>query len=166
MRPTGTVTLLFSDIEGSTRRLRSVGVQRYENALAQHRQFRTNRRWRGNAWLRGELFMRVVAYFGHHDLLACPTVAVPPYPVRERYPTDINGEALSSYIDWMYLTFVQTLTGCPATSVPIGLTRDGRPVGLQLLGRPRGEFELLAAAQVLEQFAGMASKVPREPAQR
>ena len=37
MRPTGTVTLLFSDIDGSTRLLRSIGVQRYENALAQHR---------------------------------------------------------------------------------------------------------------------------------
>ena len=37
MRPTGTVTLLFSDIDGSTRLLRSIGVQRYESALAQHR---------------------------------------------------------------------------------------------------------------------------------
>ena len=37
MRPTGTVTLLFSDIDGSTRLLRSIGVQRYESALAQYR---------------------------------------------------------------------------------------------------------------------------------
>ena len=37
MRPTGTVTLLFSDIDGSTRMLRSIGVQRYESALAQYR---------------------------------------------------------------------------------------------------------------------------------
>jgi len=115
--------------------------------------------------LRGELFMRVAAFFEHHDLLACPTVAVPPYPVRERFPTEINGEPLSSYIDWMYLTFVLTLTGCPAISVPIGLTRDGRPVGLQLLGRPRGEFDLLAAAQLLEQGSGMVSQVPRSPDQ-
>jgi len=114
--------------------------------------------------LRGELYMRVVAYFEQHDLLACPTVAVPPYPVRERFPTEINGEALSSYIDWMYLTFVLTLTGCPAISVPVGLTRDGRPVGLQLLGRPRGEFDLLAAAQLLGQSTGMAARVPRLPA--
>jgi amidase len=64
----------------------------------------------------------------------------------------------------MYLTFVLTLTGCPAISVPIGLTRDGRPVGLQLLGRPRGEFDLLAAAQLLEQATGMAARVPRLPA--
>jgi len=37
MRPTGTVTLLFSDIEGSTRLLRAIGVERYESAVQQHR---------------------------------------------------------------------------------------------------------------------------------
>jgi amidase len=105
--------------------------------------------------------MRVAAFFEHHDVLACPTVAVAPYSVAERFPSRINGEPLSSYIDWMYLTFVLTLTGCPAISVPIGLTGDGRPVGLQLLGRPRGDFDLLGAAQLLEQSAGMAAMVPR-----
>jgi amidase len=112
---------------------------------------------------RGELFMRVAAYFQHHDLLACPTVAVPPYPVSERFPTSIDGEALTSYIDWMYLTFVLTLTGCPAISVPVGLTRDGRPVGLQLLGRPRGDHDLLAAARLLEQEIGWNARLPRVP---
>jgi amidase len=115
--------------------------------------------------LRGELFIRVAAWFEHHDVLACPTVAVPPYPVRERFPTSIDGAALSSYIDWMYLTFVLTLTGCPAISVPVGLTRDGRPVGLQLLGRPRGDHDLLAAAQLLEQDLGWAARLPRLPQQ-
>jgi amidase len=114
--------------------------------------------------LRGELFIRAAAYFKHHDLLACPTVAVAPYPVTERFPTEINGEALHSYIDWMYLTFILTLTGCPAISVPIGMTADGRPVGLQLLARPRGEHELLAAAHLLEQSTGMAARVPLTPA--
>ncbi|MBC5765392.1 amidase [Ramlibacter sp. GTP1] len=113
--------------------------------------------------LRGELFMRLDRFFAHHDLLACPTVAMPPYPVAQRFPTHIDGEALHSYIDWMYLTFVLTLTGCPAISVPVGLTSDGRPVGLQLLGRPRGDGPLLAAARVLEQLAGMDTLVPRRP---
>lgn len=113
--------------------------------------------------LRGELFLRVAAFFGEYDVLACPTVAVPPFPVAERYPTEIGGEALHSYIDWMYLTFVLTLTGCPALSLPIGLTADGRPVGLQLVGRPRGDFDLLSAARSLEQAIGFAGQVPRDP---
>lgn len=104
--------------------------------------------------LRGELFMRVAAFFGDHDLLACPTVAVAPFPVDQRFPTEIDGQALSSYIDWMYLTFVLTLTGCPAISVPIGQTSDGRPVGLQLMGRPRADAELLSYTAALEAQIG------------
>ena len=113
--------------------------------------------------LRGELFMRVAAFFGDYDMLACPTVAVPPYPVAQRFPTEIGGEPLHSYIDWMYLTFVLTLTGCPALSLPVGFTADGRPVGLQLLGRPRGDFDLLSAAQLLEQVFDFAQQVPLNP---
>jgi amidase len=71
--------------------------------------------------------------------------------------------ALTSYIDWMYLTFVLTLTGCPAISVPVGLTKDGRPVGLQLMGRPRGDYAVLEAAAILEQASGLAASVPRDP---
>lgn len=110
--------------------------------------------------LRGELFQRVAAFFGNYDVLACPTVAIAPFPVAQRYPTQIDGQPLTSYIDWMYLTFVLTLTGCPVISIPVGFTSDGRPVGLQLMGRPRGDFELLGAAHLLEQALGMSSRVP------
>jgi amidase len=51
----------------------------------------------------------------------------------------------------MFLTFVISLTGCPAISVPCGVTASGLPVGLQLVGRPHGDYALLAAARVLEQ---------------
>ncbi|MFO1134032.1 MAG: amidase family protein [Rhodoblastus sp.] len=113
--------------------------------------------------LRGALFMHVAAFFGEYDVLACPTVAVAPYPVAQRFPTEIGGEPLHSYIDWMYLTFVLTLTGCPTLSLPVGLTADGRPVGLQLMGRPRGDFDLLSAARLLEQAFDFVGQTPRDP---
>lgn len=113
---------------------------------------------------RAQLFHRVSKYFETHDLLACPTVAVSPFPVDQRFPTSIDGQQLNSYIDWMYLTFVLTLTGCPVISVPVGLTSDGRPVGIQLMGRPRGDHEVIAAAHLLEQLVGCSSQVPRVPA--
>ena len=81
--------------------------------------------------------------------------------VEQRYPTELNGDALTSYIDWMYLTFILTLTGCPVISVPIGLTQDGMPVGLQIMGRPRADADVLAAAFLLEQTGKLAAVVPR-----
>lgn len=112
---------------------------------------------------RGRIFMRLAAFFGDHDILACPTVAVAPFPVAQRFPTEIADQPLGSYIDWMYLTFVLTLTGCPCISVPVGLTADGRPVGLQLMARPRADAQLLAAAALLEQLMDLGATVPRDP---
>ena len=100
---------------------------------------------------RNALFHRVARFFDDFDLIACPTVAVPPFRVEQRFPTEIAGEKLESYIDWMYLTFVITLTGCPAISIPCGVTKDGLPVGLQLIGRPQGDAELLGFARRAEQ---------------
>jgi len=115
--------------------------------------------------LRGELFIRLTRYFETHDILACPTASVAPYPVTQRFPDNREGTAQTSYLDWMYLTFVLSLTGCPSISVPIGTTCDGRPVGLQLLGKPRGDFELLSAARILEQLIGdIAVRTPASAA--
>ena len=83
--------------------------------------------------------------------------------MEQRFPTEIAGEKLTTYIDWMFLTFVTTLTGCPAISLPCGLTREGLPVGLQLVGRSRGDFDLLSAAYLLEQACGGAPQLPVDP---
>ena len=63
----------------------------------------------------------------------------------------------------MFLTFVITLTGCPAISIPCGTTKDGLPVGLQLIGKPRGDFDLLSSAHLLEDALGLAKQMPILP---
>ncbi|MGH7105698.1 MAG: amidase [Acetobacteraceae bacterium] len=113
---------------------------------------------------RAALYHRVAGFFETFDILACPTVAVPPFPAEQRWPTEIGGQKLATYIDWMFLTFVMTLTSCPALSLPCGLTKDGLPVGLQLVGRPHGEAALLSAAYLLEHALGLSRLVPRDPA--
>jgi len=100
---------------------------------------------------RDALFHRLAGFFEDFDLLACPTVAVPPFAVEQRFPTEIAGEKLTTYIDWMFLTFVVTLTGCPAISLPCGVTKDGLPIGLQLVGRPHGDADLIGMARFLEE---------------
>jgi amidase len=111
---------------------------------------------------RHRLYHRIARFFDDYDLLACPTVAVSPFPVEQRFPTEIAGEKLTTYIDWMFLTFVVTLTGCPAISLPCGMTQEGLPVGIQLVSRPHGDAELLAYASLLEAALGLADRVPLE----
>jgi amidase len=112
---------------------------------------------------RSALYHRVANFFDGYDILACPTVSVPPFPVEQRFPTEIGDEKLTTYIDWMSFTFVITLTACAAISLPCGFTRSGLPVGLQLIGRSHGDFALLSAAHLLEQELRIAHQLPIEP---
>jgi len=112
---------------------------------------------------RGALVHRVAAFFGDHDILACPVTQCPPFPVDQNYIDTIAGQKLNSYVDWISITFAITLTGCPALTVPCGFTKDGLPVGLQLVGKPRGEARLLAAGRQLEEMMGIAGRLPIDP---
>jgi amidase len=116
--------------------------------------------------LQRELYRRFVKFFETHDLLVLPTAQHPPFPVEQRYVEEINGQKLETYVDWILITSIITMTGCPAISIPCGFTRTGLPIGLQLVGRPRGEAALLSAAHLMEQILGLASRLPIDPVVR
>ena len=74
---------------------------------------------------RGALYHRTMEFFGNYDLLVCPATSVPPFDVDMRYPTEINGVQLETYITWSLITYALTLTACPVISVPCGFTQSG-----------------------------------------
>jgi amidase len=76
-------------------------------------------------------------------------MAVPPFPVTQNYPETVVGRKMRTYVDWIAPTFVLSLTGLPVASVPRGLDARGLPVGMQLVGRPFGEEEVLALAKAV-----------------
>lgn len=110
--------------------------------------------------LRTVLWHRVRAFMERFDLLILPTAPVEPFPVEQPYPTEINGKPLDHYIQWAYLTYAITVTGLPAISVPCGFSRNGLPVGLQIVGRRRHEAAVLRAAAAFEAAAPWAERVP------
>jgi len=110
--------------------------------------------------LRTELWQRVRAFMETRDLLILPTVAVPPFPVEQPYPTEINGKPLDNYTQWFFLTYGITVTGLPAMSVPCGFTKSGLPVGLQIVGRRHQEAMVLRAAAAFEAAAPWADSIP------
>jgi amidase len=112
---------------------------------------------------RARLYHNVVAFFKNYDLLLCPTAIVPPFDVDMRYVEEVEGHKFDNYIHWISITFALTLTGCPVVSVPAGFTADGLPVGLQIMGPPRGDAQVLAAAALLEQATGICTQLPIDP---
>eukprot|EP00884_Botryococcus_braunii_P015047 jgi/Botrbrau1/23543/Bobra.0141s0014.1 len=63
----------------------------------------------------------------------------------------------------LVMSFAFSLVDLPSLSLPVGLTPEGLPVGLQLVGRPGGDAALLAAAAAFEAAHSFASAVPRDP---
>lgn len=113
--------------------------------------------------LRTALWQRVREFFDRHDLLLTPTTAVKPFPVEVWYPSAINGQPMSNYIDWVLLTYAFTVVGLPALSVPCGFTSDGLPVGLQIVGRWHDEATVLKAAAAFEAAAPWSQHRPPQP---
>jgi amidase len=100
--------------------------------------------------LRGEMVGNLTAFFDTYDLLLAPATIVQPFPVGDRTVTECNGQVFETYIDWLAIVYAVTLTSAPALSLPCGFTRDGLPVGLQMVGPLRSEGPLLSHAAALE----------------
>ena len=75
----------------------------------------------------------------------------------------VDGQKLENYLGASLITAATTMMALPSIAVPCGFDRYGRPVGLQIVGRHRGEAELLQAAVLFEQMMGLSSLVPIDP---
>jgi len=111
-----------------------------------------------------QIYRRAAEFFERYDLLLSAAVLTPPFPVEVRYLTELDGHKFPTYYSWLALSFAITLTHCPAISVPCGLTASGLPVGLQIVGPPRGDARVIAAAALYEAtqpWSGMLPIAPR-----
>ncbi|MBN2374151.1 Asp-tRNA(Asn)/Glu-tRNA(Gln) amidotransferase subunit GatA [bacterium] len=83
--------------------------------------------------------------FKDHDVLITPTTPTPAFKLGENI-----SDPLQMYLNDIY-TISANLAGVPAISIPCGFTKDGLPVGVQILGRPFEEGVVLKLAYALEQ---------------
>jgi Asp-tRNA(Asn)/Glu-tRNA(Gln) amidotransferase A subunit family amidase len=60
----------------------------------------------------------------------------------------------TGYLDTMRFSQWLNLTGFPGASVPLGLSSEGLPIGVQIIGRPHEDELLLAVAERLEEARG------------
>jgi amidase len=111
--------------------------------------------------LRTRQWQRVREFLAdERDVWLTPTAAVPPFPLDQPYATEVNGRPLGKGMQRSYLTYAFSVLGLPAISVPCGFTRAGLPVGLQIVGRRRGEAAVLRAAAAFEAIHPWQHRVP------
>jgi amidase len=92
----------------------------------------------------------LLSIFDRFDLIALPTAQVFPFDVATHWPRQVAGREMDSYHRWMQVSAFATLGGCPALNVPAGFDGQGRPMGMQLIGRPRGDLAVLRAGAAYE----------------
>jgi aspartyl-tRNA(Asn)/glutamyl-tRNA(Gln) amidotransferase subunit A len=99
------------------------------------------------------------ALFEKYDLLVTPTVACPPFAIGLDNPGTIAGRPVTPY-GWTPFTWPFNVTGQPAASLPCGFTRDGLPIGLQIVGRRYADVTVLRACAAFEKARPWAARRP------
>lgn len=112
------------------------------------------RTWTGdqfsNAILERKRIVNITARFmKDFDFLITPTTATAAFPINSFGPSHIAGQLLPPSA-WVPFSALANFTGLPAASVPIGFTKDGRPIGLQIMGRHLDDRGVLALSTVVE----------------
>ena len=102
---------------------------------------------------RSAFYQAMLGHFERYDVLALPSAQVWPFDAELRWPKTIAGREMDTYHRWMETTLYATLAGLPCISVPVGFGPTGLPMGMQLIGKPRGEKALLQLAFAYEQAA-------------
>ena len=109
---------------------------------------------------RMSLFQKMNSFMNEYEFLICPVSQVPPFDVKQRWITEINGVQMNDFLEWMKSCYFITATAHPSISIPCGFTNDGLPVGIQIVGRYRDEFGILQFAKAFEDMTEVWKNIP------
>ena len=102
---------------------------------------------------RTAFYHHLLTLFEKHDFLALPTAQVWPFDAALRWPQHINGIEMDTYHRWMEVVIYATFAGLPCISIPVGFDARGLPMGMQIIGKPHADLEVLQLAHAYEQVA-------------
>jgi aspartyl-tRNA(Asn)/glutamyl-tRNA(Gln) amidotransferase subunit A len=98
---------------------------------------------------RAALGIHMGEFHTRFDVLITPTMPISPFEAGHDVPP---GSGLDSWPQWTPFTYPFNMTQQPAISVPCGVTSDGLPVGLQIVGPRHSDDLVLAVAKLLEEI--------------
>ncbi len=98
--------------------------------------------------------------FDTHDFIALPTAQVFPFSKSIHWPDSVAGRAMDTYHRWMEVVIPASLAGLPVVNVPVGFDPQGRPMGMQIIGRYGADSRVLAFAAAYEGITDFLSRRP------
>ena len=106
-----------------------------------------------DAWIQRDLIRyKIFEQMRDYPILLCPVAAIPAFRHGER-SWQIDGKTVEYLDAWSYTEWFNLL-GTPAVSVPVGSSKEGLPIGVQVSARPWEEELVLSVAEILEKECG------------
>ncbi len=105
-------------------------------------------------------YQAFVTLFDAHDFLAAPTAQLFAFDAKTHWPEEIAGQKMDTYLRWMQVCGLITMTGCPALAAPAGFDPKGRSMGIQIIAKPRREIDCLRLANAYDQATRWPGKRP------
>ncbi len=106
------------------------------------------------------LHRRVRQFMKKYAFLLLPVNQVLPFDVNCAFPTKVAGVEMENYVSWMKSTYYISVLGNPAISVPCAFSREGLPIGIQIVGRLGDDSGLLQVAYAFEDATNIGNKRP------
>ena len=107
--------------------------------------------------VRMDLGVRMGAFHDRFDLLLTPTMPIPAFPKGQDAP---DGWSSQLWTSWTPYTYPFNMTQQPALSLPCGVTADGRPIGLQVVGARHSDALVLRAGRAYERVTDWHTRTP------
>lgn len=99
--------------------------------------------------------------FGEYDFLVLPSAQVFPFSKNIHWPKEINGSKMDTYHRWMEVVILGSLGGIPIVNVPVGFDEQGRPMGMQVMGKFGDDKKVLEFALVYEKITNHLGQRPK-----
>jgi amidase len=108
--------------------------------------------------VRTEWYQAVRRFFDKYDFLIAPTAQLFPFDANTHWPSEIAGQKMTTYHEWMKGVLPITMAGNPALAAPAGFSARGLPMGIQIVGPNHGDFACLQLAHAYDQATGWTRK--------
>jgi Asp-tRNA(Asn)/Glu-tRNA(Gln) amidotransferase A subunit family amidase len=102
----------------------------------------------------------VCALFDRYDAVLAPSTQVFPFDAATHWPTEIDGRPMDTYHRWMETVAPWTLAGVPVLGMPAGFDARGLPTGVQLVGRPGADLDVLRLGHAYEEATQWVRRMP------
>ena len=135
---------LFERIAESVRSLMDSGLREIAEAGARYSLFD----YLEAEQRRRDIGLAMSRFHAAYDLLLTPTMPLTAFEAGREMPPDTGA---GRWVDWTPFTYPFNMTGQPAASLPCGFSRDGLPVGVQIVGPRHQDGLVLRASRAFEQ---------------